>query len=424
MGTAGIVLTVFFCAAALAAAFFAVSFFRPRLYKGKAFNASVSDKAEFVTSESGTPYLIKKKIGGSISDEPFKILSVADLHIRDDDEFSLTVLSRFLDKEKPDLVVLLGDNIVNRTDTQMQDRLKEFFEKRKQYWGFVLGNHDSEKKIYEDLAALEQKGELSDSEKEKISQSGRKWMFDSLCGGKYCVVSNEENVFGAGNCAVNIRNSKGITQSLFFFDSGDYVYGVKRKAIGSEKRCYGYIRESQLEWYKNKLNDIAAENGGRTPQSMAFFHIPLPEYQDAFSAVLRKSKDAKRIYGTDYERASSSDLNAGAFEAFRNSGSTHTTVCGHDHKNDSAIIYKGVRLMYSQGLQYNGSYNRRKKAPFRRFLNRLSKKLYCFNEGVSLFMVNADGSVDIAAKYAQKENVFYGLEKYYEQAFWTRTKRK
>lgn len=396
---------------------------RPYLYKCKNIDTTTADgTVEFVKSTKGTPYLIKRKADGSISDEHFKILSCADMHnSTESSEFGLTILARFLDKEKPDLVLLLGDNVVGHTDTKMQEKLKNFFENRKQYWGFVLGNHDSEKKITSDIKAAEKEGSLSLDEREAITLAGRKWMFDTLSGGDYCIVSDEggESVYGSGNCVVNIKNSKGISQSLFFLDSGDYVYGVKRKSFGSEKRCYGFIRESQIEWYKNRLTELTVENGGILPRSMAFFHIPLPEFQQAYTALKKINGIATRIYGTNYERVCASDCDAGVFDVFRNSGSTHAIICGHDHKNDSSIMYKGVRLMYSQGLQYDGTYNRRKKAPFLKFLNKLNSKFCCFVEGVTLFMVQVDGNVDIVPKYAQKEDVFYGLEEYYDRSFLT-----
>ncbi|MDD3946342.1 MAG: metallophosphoesterase [Clostridia bacterium] len=421
LGIIGVILLSF--AIIILAILFVLSFVRPHLYKSCGIDTTtVEGRVEFVRPEKGTPYLIKRKSDGSISDERFKILTCTDMHINTEaSAFTFTVFSRFLDKEKPDLVLLLGDNIVGHADTVMQEKLKNFFESRKQYWGFVLGNHDSEYKITKDIKAAEKKGMLSEKDRETIVAAGRKWMFDTLSGGTYCIVRDEggKGVFGSGNCVVNIKNSKGICQSLFFFDSGDYIYGVRRKAFGSEKRCYGYIRESQIDWYRRRLSELTAENGGIRPKSMAFFHIPLPEFQKAYTAVKRRNGVAKRIYGTNYERVCASDLNAGAFEAFKSSNSTHTVVCGHDHKNDSAIMYKGVRLMYSQGLQYDGAYNRRKKARFLKFLNKINSKFCCFTEGVSLFMVQACGSVDIAAKYAQKEDVFYGLEKYYDRAFIT-----
>lgn len=423
MSAIGIISITFFVVVCLVAIWLIVSFFRPHLYKPSGLDTTPAEgKVEFIKPQTGTPYLIKRKSDGSISDERFKILTCTDMHNGTDSaEFTFTVFSRFLDKEKPDLVLLIGDNVVGRSDTVMQNKLKNFFEERKQYWGFVLGNHDSEYKIKQDIKVAEEKGALSDEEREAINAAGRKWMFDTLSGGAHCIVRDEggEGIHGSGNCVVNIKNSKGIVQSIFFFDSGDYVYGVKRKAFGSEKRCYDYIRDNQLDWYKRRLKELTAENGGVLPKSMALLHIPLPEFHDAFKAVKMRKSYAKRIYGTNYEKPCSSDFNAGAFETFRSSNSTHTVVCGHDHKNDSAIMYKGVRLMYSQGLQYDGSYNRRKKAPFLKFINKINSRFSCFVEGVSLFMVQADGSVDIAAKYAQKENVFYGLEEYYDRSFLT-----
>lgn len=417
---------IVFSLAVLFAVFLIIfSLVRPHLYKPCGLDTTPAEgKVEFVEPESGTPYLIKRKADGNISDERFKILTCTDMHNNSDHaEFALTILSRFLEKEKPDLVILLGDNIVGRSDTVMQEKLKSFFEKRKQYWGFVLGNHDSEYKIKNDIKLAGEKGTISKEQKELISAAGRKWMFDTLSGGKHCIVHDEggKDVFGSGNCVVNIRNSTGITQSLFFFDSGDYASdeNARRKGFVTEKRSYDYIKDNQIDWYKHRLTELKAENGGILPKSMAFFHIPLIEHQEAFTAVKWRKGTATRIYGTNHEPVCASNFNRGVFDAFCNSGSTHTVVCGHDHKNDSCIIYKGIRLMYSQGLQYDGSYNRRKKAPFLKLLNKLNSKYCCFVEGVTLFMVQADGSVDVAAKYAQKENVFYGLEKYYDRAFLT-----
>lgn len=399
---------------------------RPRLYKPNTTPTSASGKVKLVTPVGGTPYLIKYNADGSVSDAPFKILTCADMHNKSENsEFTFTVFARLLDKEQPDLVVLLGDNVVGRSDTQMQEKLKNFFEKRRQFWGFVLGNHDNEYKTTLDFKEAEKRGALSAEQKNAITAEGRKWMFNSLIGGAHCVVFNEcgSGVHGAGNCVINIKNTKGISQSLFFFDSGDYVYGIKRKAIGSEVRCYDYVRRNQLDWYSRRLAEIKAENGGILPKSTAFFHIPLPEYQKAFNMAMCKIGGARLINGNNFEHVCCSDINDGAFEAFCNSGSTHITVCGHDHKNDSSVLYRGVRLTYSQGLQFDGAYNRRKKSKFFKLINKINPKLCCFTEGVTLLTVYPDGKTEIGATYAQKEKVFYGLEKYYDSAFLTGTEK-
>jgi len=427
MGKTEIILLIALPSLALivAAIFIIVSRLRPHLHKSSGVvEKTPNGNIEYVVPEVGTPYLIKKNEAGEILDEPFKILTCADLHIHSDhSELTFTVLSRFLEKEKPDLVILLGDNIVGRTDIVMQETLKRFFEERKQHWAFVLGNHDSERKIKEDIKEAEKKGKLTREQKEQINAEGRKWMFDSLSGGPYCVVRDEreDEISGSGNCIVNIKNSNGITQSLVFFDSGDYIYDdkIKRKGFVTDKRSYDYIKEDQIAWYKKRIQEITAENGGIAPKSMAFFHIPLREYQEAFTHVVLKNGRAKRVYGNNMEPVCASNIKSAIFEAFRESGSTNCVVCGHDHKNDSSIIYKGIRLMYSQGLQYDRAYNRRKKAYFLKLLNNISPRLCCFVEGVTIFIVKSDGTVEITPRYAQKENVFHGLEKHYSSAYLT-----
>ena len=35
------------------------------------------------------------------------------------------------------------------------------------------------------------------------------------------------------------------------------------------------------------------------------------------------------------------------FDVIKAEGSTHDVVCGHDHINDSSVVYQGVRLTYA-----------------------------------------------------------------------------
>lgn len=386
---------------------FLFALYRPHFYKEKGdIKERNKAKATYVSNERGTPYLIKED--GS----DFVILCCADLHLHSDNSaFALTILSRFIEKENPDLVVLLGDNVVGRTDTIMQEKLKYFFEERKQYWAFVLGNHDSEKWIKEEC-------EKRKTSSEEITKEGRLWMFSSLSSSPYCLsrIESDNFVFGVGNSVLNLKQKDNIIRSLFFFDSGDYVPGVKRKAIGSEKRCYSYIHKSQLDWYQKRLEEIEKENNDKRVKSIAFFHIPLPEYQTAFSKA-RFHLGAKRIYGNNMEKVCASDINERAFETFRTSNSTDTLIVGHDHKNDSSILYKGIRLMYSQGLASDGAYNRRKKAKFWKALKRINPHLSIFNEGVTIIRIKKDGELDISAEYAEREGFLKGLEQYYKSAF-------
>jgi len=376
---------------------------------------------EFHKEEGTVPYLIKRKEDGTISDDPFKIMLVADMHNSTSEcEFTLTVLSRFIDLEKPDLVIMLGDNVTSHEDTVVQDKLIKFFEDRKLYYGFVLGNHDSEAKVSNEIRRKEKVKLLSQEEKNEIIIRGRKWAFDTMANSKYCVSYDDLSgiLHGSGNSVVNIKDSNGVKQSLFFFDSGDYVWDRKRKAIGTEKRCYDYLRLNQLDWFNDKLNEITKNNNGVKPKSCCFFHIALPEHETAWVEANKKNGNAKLIFGANYEKCCSSDLDDGAFDTFKASNSAQLLVVGHDHKNDSLIEYQGIKMMFSQGLQFDGAYNRRKRATLSfKLLNKLGGKYSIYNEGVSIIQVKKDGDLDIYPRYAEKEGFYKGLEKYYDKAF-------
>ena len=64
---------------------------------------------------------------------------------------------------------------------------------------------------------------------------------------------------------------------------------------------YDRIHDNQVEWYKNQINALTEENGGETPKSLAFFHIPLIEYKDAWQEYVdndsQDTENVKYYYG-------------------------------------------------------------------------------------------------------------------------------
>lgn len=354
-----------------------------------------SGKVEFVIEEGKTPYLVKKNEANEIIDTPFKIATSADLHLHSEmSDLTLAVISNFIDKEKPDLFVFLGDNIIGASNTIMQDKLKQLFEDKEQYWGFVLGNHDGE--TYD--GTVEEK---------------RQWAYNALVGGEHCVVYDEGGyeIAGAGNCTVNIKNSSGmITQTLFFIDNASPLSVEEREIYKpSGAHNYGYIKQDQIDWYNRRLNELTAENSGILPKSIVFVHIPLPEYETAYNS-LNSGNEAILNYGNNFEKVCYSVVNAGFFEVIKNSNSTHTIICGHDHTNDTNITYQGVRLVYSQSLSYE-SYNRRNNVWFK-FCYFLNRNNYFFTDGITIFMIKSDSSVDVTARYVQDPEILSSLEEY------------
>jgi hypothetical protein len=59
--------------------------------------------------------------------------------------------------------------------------------------------------------------------------------------------------------------------TVYLFDSHAYA--------NPEKTVYSEIKQDQLEWYRNVSNSF--KNGEQTaPNAIAFFHIPIPEYNN------------------------------------------------------------------------------------------------------------------------------------------------
>ena len=85
--------------------------------------------------------------------------------------------------------------------------------------------------------------------------------------------------------------------------------------------------------------------------ALAFFHIPLPEYNEAArteNAILR---------GTRMEEACAPKLNTGMFAAMKEAGDVMGMFVGHDHDNDYAVMWKGILWLMDASPVENTEYN-------------------------------------------------------------------
>ena len=227
------------------------------------------------------------------TDRDFKVLHLTDIHIgagwmcHGKDLKALNAVAAMVTAEKPDLVIVTGDIAYPvppqaGTDDNLASAkmFANLMEKLGVYWTVTFGNHDTE--IY------------SDYDRAEIAE------FYENGGFKYCLFkSGPEDVDGYGNNIINIKNSKGeITQSIFTFDSHSYL----RHDILGFGHGYENIRESQVEWYRNCVEELTAYNKSVSdlknpvPSSTAFFHIPLTEYQDAWYEYVKNDfKDTENV---------------------------------------------------------------------------------------------------------------------------------
>ena len=286
-------------------------------------------------------------------DRALKIVQLTDVHLGcgclslKKDEMAMNCVAAMLTAEKPDLVIVTGDvaypvpfqsgSIDNRRPAQL---FASLMERLGVYWTLTFGNHDTEAySLYDrrEIAAIYE----SDAYPHCLFQSG------------------PADVDGYGNQIITVKNSDGVwTQVLYLFDSHAYIEG---DTLGLWK--YDNIHENQIAWYEENVRRYQkayeAEGGKGTLPSLAFFHIPLKEYRDAWYELLenkmRDTKDVAYVYGAASDSRKIVYCGVGdddLFETALRLGSTKGFFCGHDHYNWFSVDYKGVRLTYGKSVDY------------------------------------------------------------------------
>lgn len=258
-------------------------------------------------------------------DGKFKIIQLTDTHYVSGNPKSQRALRNvieMLDMEKPDLVIHTGDVIFGNPAAQGFRELFQPLVERGIPFAVTLGNHDSD-------------FELS-----------RKEAFDivrSIPGNVNSPL--KDNVHGFSNDVITLSSSTGVERVFYLFDSGAYIDYRGEKG-------YDYIRHSQITWYRGHSESLTEANGGKPVPSMAFFHIPVKEFNDGV-------RDARRsMIGYFSEEPCSSLYNSGLVANFKEMGDVEAIVCGHDHDNDFVLKHGDIYYIYGRFSGCDTVYNR------------------------------------------------------------------
>lgn len=253
-------------------------------------------------------------------DGTFTIVQFTDTHWHNGEPADLktrALMERVLEAERPDLVVLTGDNLDGagcRDPARAWRDLVAPMEERAIPWAAVFGNHDDE-------------GALSREELLEVQQA---------CAG--CLSQRgPKGVSGVGNYVLLVESAKGGRRALvlYFLDSNSYA----PPSVGG----YAWIRHDQIVWYRETARALREENGALLP-ALAFFHIPLPEYEEVWAT--------QPCRGHKNEPVCCPRLNTGFFAALWEEGDVMGTFVGHDHINDYEGTLYGIRLCYGRATGY------------------------------------------------------------------------
>ena len=99
---------------------------------------------------------------------------------------------------------------------------------------------------------------------------------ETIVGLPYSLTERGPNdIPGEGNYILEVRSSSSAKTEalLYFFDS--HMGFQPKGELGS----YEWITFDQIDWYRKKSRTFTERNGGVPYPSLAFFHIPLPEYK-------------------------------------------------------------------------------------------------------------------------------------------------
>jgi len=246
----------------------------------------------------------------------FKIVQFTDMHINlPKKEYiqSYDIVNDVIEIEKPDLVLFTGDIMTQSNPQEAYERLIPILKMTNTPWAVVFGNHESE------------------------SNTSRNVLAEYLQSIPNCLNNDKGDTYGNSNFVLEVKGKNKKTNALLYCMDSNTYSTLKPSVDG-----YGWFDFSQVNWYCAKSKTYTLENDGNPLPALAFFHIPLPEYTNAWN-----NKDHPPL-GVKNEDECSPDINTGMFSAMLEGGDVMGTFVGHDHINDYIGVYYNIALAYGR----------------------------------------------------------------------------
>lgn len=285
------------------------------------------------------------------ADGNFRIMQINDFQDTDyTNKESLRFLNVILDKYKPDLVVLVGDQLASdfkpeevteeRIRTSLYNLLEPLYERNIPFL-FTFGNHDRE---YWHTFGLSKQAELYRSY--------------SNC---YANTDGADN--GTYNTLIYSSDKTKPVLNIYIMDSNYWDSDKNQNGVSTE----------QIEWYIETSNSLKELNGGKPLPSLVFQHIPVKEIYkllkktSSITPNAHRSRHSDDFYILDKNAELIGDLNimgeapscenpsydTGEYQAWIKQGDIIGAFFGHDHKNTFVgRTDDGIVLGYNGGFGF------------------------------------------------------------------------
>ena len=265
-------------------------------------------------------------------DGSFRVLYLSDFQetFDDFDPRTLKGVNAVLDAEKPDLVVLCGDNCngpaihsAEELEKYLRKMLKPFVD-RNIPWCHINGNHDYDADVPMDQQLA---------------------IYQAIPG---CLTQTVPGIPGTTNFVLPIYSTDESTlvSALWGLDTGHSINEI-REGLDKEALIEGLplpasiwniLRFEQLMWYWNTSIALEKAAGHILPAAMAM-HVSPWEFD-----YMRKYEQSLKVIGNTKEAYGLGAFNSGIFAAAVQRGDIRCILCGHTHMNTCEAEYCGIRM--------------------------------------------------------------------------------
>lgn len=266
------------------------------------------------------------------ADGTFRILCLSDFQETYDqfDPRTLAGVNAVLDQEKPDLIVLCGDNCNGPAIHSSGDlkkyliKMTEPFVRRNIPFCHVNGNHDYDADVPMD---------------EQLS------IYQSIPG---CLTETVPGIPGWTNFCLPLFSSdkKSIVSAVWGLDTGHSMEEIREnltkealiKGLPLPASIWNIVRFEQQMWYWNQSLELEQAAGERVPGVMAM-HVSPWEFD-----YMRKYADGLSVAGNTSEQYGLGALNSGIFATLVQRGDVKCICTGHTHINTCTAEYCGIQM--------------------------------------------------------------------------------